>query len=63
MFAEDGVTFHETPFLKDAVNAQARRIVDAGKKLSTVQGEYFLWDDCFDMLLSTGTAVVLVMPV
>jgi hypothetical protein len=63
MFSEDGVTFHETPFLKDAVNEQARRIVDTGKKLSTVQGEYFLWDDCFDMLLRTGTAVVLVMPV
>ncbi|KFY03482.1 hypothetical protein V490_00177 [Pseudogymnoascus sp. VKM F-3557] len=61
-FSEKGVTVHETPFLKDEVNAQALRIVDSGKLLSTVQGEYFLWRDCFETLARTGTAVVLVKP-
>jgi hypothetical protein len=62
-FSEKGVTVHETPFLKDEVNAQALRIVDSGKLLSTVQGEYFLWRDCFETLVSSGTAVVLIRPV
>ncbi|KFY96898.1 hypothetical protein V498_02409 [Pseudogymnoascus sp. VKM F-4517 (FW-2822)] len=62
-FSEDGVIVHETPFSKDAVNAQALRIVDSGKLLSTVQGAYFLWRNCFDMLVRTGTAVVLIRPV
>ncbi|KFZ24817.1 hypothetical protein V502_00702 [Pseudogymnoascus sp. VKM F-4520 (FW-2644)] len=62
-FSEKGVTVHETPFLEDEVNAQALRIVNSGKLLSTVQGEYFLWRDCFETLVSSGTAVVLIRPV
>ncbi|OBT79444.1 hypothetical protein VF21_02103 [Pseudogymnoascus sp. 05NY08] len=59
-FSEEGVTVHETPFLKDAVNAQALRVADSGKYLSTKRGGYFLWRDCFDHLVRTGTAEVLV---
>ncbi|KFY28058.1 hypothetical protein V491_00664 [Pseudogymnoascus sp. VKM F-3775] len=61
-FVEEGVIVHETPFLKDAVNEQALRIVDSGKLLSTAQGAYFLWRNCFDMLVRTGTAIVLIKP-
>ena len=60
MFSEEGVIVYKTPFLKDAVNAQAIRVADSGKALSTIRGEHFLWYDCFDMLVRTGTAVVLV---
>jgi hypothetical protein len=35
-FFEEGVTVHETPFLKDAVNTQALRGADSGKALSTI---------------------------
>ncbi|ELR03660.1 hypothetical protein VC83_09685 [Pseudogymnoascus destructans] len=60
MFSEEGVTVHEAPFLKDAVNAQALRVADSGKYLSTRRGGYFLWRDCFDDLVRTETAEVLV---
>ncbi|KFY80305.1 hypothetical protein V499_00823 [Pseudogymnoascus sp. VKM F-103] len=61
MFSEEGVIVYEAPFVKDAVNAQALRVADSGKALSTIRGEYFLWRDCFDNLVRTGTAVVLVV--
>ena len=53
---------YETPFLEDAVNEQARKIVDTGKSLLTLQGQYFHWQQCYDILSRTGTAVVLVRP-
>lgn len=61
-FSEKGITIHEAPFLKDAVNGQALQIVDSRRLLSTVHGAYFLWRDCFDTLVRTGTSVVLVKP-
>ncbi|KFY48969.1 hypothetical protein V495_00866 [Pseudogymnoascus sp. VKM F-4514 (FW-929)] len=63
MFFEEGVTVHETPFSKDVVNAQALRVADSGKALSATGGENFFLRDCFDMLVRTETAVVLINPV
>jgi hypothetical protein len=63
IFSEEGVTVHETPFSKDVVNAQALRVADSGKALSATGGEYFFLRDCFDMLVRTETAVVLINPV
>ncbi|KFY47181.1 hypothetical protein V494_00117, partial [Pseudogymnoascus sp. VKM F-4513 (FW-928)] len=59
-FVESGATISETPYSKDLVNEQAQIIADAGKHLSTLQGQHFLWHDCYDTLLMTSTSVVVV---
>jgi len=63
-FDENGVVLQEVPFRKEEVNSQAKEYADQGRKLSVKDnGGYFLWEDCFDILIRTRQSVVTVSTV